>query len=98
VFTSVRDKFGETCFHDCSPNGEIYIANADGTNARRLTEHEASDDSPTWSPDGTQILFVSDRSDPDEYAYELYVMPAEGGTPTRITDSGLDWALDPDWR
>ena len=30
AFVSTQDNFGETCFHDCEPSGEIYVADADG--------------------------------------------------------------------
>jgi TolB protein len=43
-------------------NPEIYIANRDGSNVRRITDNRAIDTSPTWSPSGAQIAFVSDRS------------------------------------
>ena len=34
------------------PRGEIYVADADGTSVRRLTENYAEDMWPSWSPDG----------------------------------------------
>jgi Tol biopolymer transport system component len=51
------------------------------TPATRLTQHDDTedapfDDTPTYSPDGTQLAFV--RSGPDERP-QLYVMPAGGG-------------------
>lgn len=64
AFTSYRDRNGRTCFQECSRNGEISVADADGTDLRRLTTNEADDHSPTWSPDGRRITFVSDRSTP----------------------------------
>jgi hypothetical protein len=30
AFTAFRDGFGRTCFHECSPSGEIYVVGADG--------------------------------------------------------------------
>jgi tricorn protease len=43
-----------------SSNDEIWLANADGTNNRRLTTHNGQDHSPMWSPDGTTMFYVSD--------------------------------------
>jgi TolB protein len=42
-------------------NWEIYLINADGSDARRLTDNGADDGLPTWSPDGRAIAFVSNR-------------------------------------
>ena len=43
-------------------NPEIYVMDADGKNQRRLTNNDFPDTSPSWSPDGRQIIFVSDRN------------------------------------
>lgn len=57
-------------------NSEIYVANADGSNPRRLTNHQANDSSPTWSPDGRAIAFVSNRVSPTQP--KLFVINADG--------------------
>jgi Tol biopolymer transport system component len=38
--------------------GEIWVMDADGANARRLTENNEDDRSPEWSPDGMRIAFT----------------------------------------
>jgi TolB protein len=96
AFVSYRDRLGETCFHDCAPSTEIYVSDAYGGNPRRLTRSEADDTSPTWSPDGKRIAFVSDRSSRNEHENEIYVIDAGGGEPVRITRNSV-WDLDPDW-
>lgn len=68
--------------------------NADGSNQRRLTNHPAVDVFPVWSPDGTEILFQSDRS-----GRCIYVMNADGSnvrrlTPTSYTSSHPSWSRD----
>ncbi|MBL9104208.1 MAG: PD40 domain-containing protein [Myxococcales bacterium] len=54
-----------------------------------LTDGAASDRSPTWSPDGQHIVFVSSRDGGD---LELYRMTRAGAELTRLTDhDGADW-------
>jgi len=43
---------------DRDGNSEIYVMNADGSNAVRLTYNDATDRYPGWSPDGSKIVFT----------------------------------------
>jgi TolB protein len=52
----------------------IYVADADGSRPRQLTEGEHHNWSPRWSPDGTKIVFESTRDDDRQ----IYVMDADG--------------------
>ena len=67
-------------------NAEIYVMNADGTAAERLTFHSASDIDPDISPDGRTIVFTSDR-DGDR---DIYTMPITVGEPTNLTSNEVD--------
>jgi serine/threonine protein kinase len=82
-----------------SPNGQLLAYASDrqgdgnldiwvqqltgGGNPVRLTEHEADDYAPSFSPDGSRIVFSSNRDDSG-----IYVVPALGGSPTRIGRGG----------
>ncbi len=67
--------------------------NADGSEQANLTNNEAIDWSPAWSPDGSKIIFVSDR---DEKNPEIYVMNADGTEQTRLTHNPAEDIL-PAW-
>lgn len=64
-------------------NYEIYSVNSDGTDVKRLTNHDADDQCPTWSPNGGQIAFVSKRSGNSD----VYIMDADGGSLRQLTTS-----------
>ena len=70
---------------DQSGNDDIWVVPAAGGASRNFTDHPGSDTEPVWSPDGNQIAFVSDR---DADRGGIYVMPALGGRPERISPRG----------
>ena len=63
--------------------GELYTVAKDGGIARRLTSGPGYTSFPRFSPDGKQVAFTSEY----DGNREVYVMPAEGGTPKRLTIS-----------
>ncbi len=74
---------------------DIWIADADGSNARRLTAHLATDTTPRFSPDGKWVAFTSNRAGNND----VFVIPAAGGEARQLTyysgdDQVLYWAPD----
>ncbi|OGO16979.1 MAG: hypothetical protein A2Z14_02040 [Chloroflexi bacterium RBG_16_48_8] len=66
-------------------NPEIYVMNSDGSDQRNLSNHPMQDGLEwefSWSPDGSKILFTTDR----DGNLEIYVMDADGGNPTNLTN------------
>ena len=85
---------------DKTPGSQaLYIMNADGSNLQRLsTGGNGTDDNlADFSPDGTKIAFVSDRTDPNISVcrttpiggfacnWQIYVMNADGTNQQRLT-------------
>ncbi len=68
---------------DFDPDMEIYEADPDGANLKRLTSSEGYDAEGVYSNDGKKIVFTSQR-DGD---LEIYVMNADGTEPKRLTHS-----------
>ncbi len=64
--------------------GDIWRVPVGGGDAVPLTTNEALDHSPVWSRDGKRIAFTSLRYGNGD----VFVMPAEGGAPTRLTFHG----------
>ena len=71
---------------------DLYIVDASGGGRRNLTHHRGIDTSPTWSPTGRQIAFISDRAG----APALWVMDADGSNLRRLVTEG-GHCDSPDW-
>jgi dipeptidyl aminopeptidase/acylaminoacyl peptidase len=82
----------------------VYTYDLKSNQLKQLTSGAYDDASPRWSPDGKQILFVSNRSDdPDTNTNtDLFLVPASGGELKKLTtnegpDETPSWSDDGKW-
>lgn len=60
---------------------DLWIADKDGSNPRRLTIDEGIESNPVFSPDGSTIAFSAEY----DGNVDVFVVPASGGVPKRLT-------------
>lgn len=70
---------------------EIYVANADGTDARQVTYLNAASFAPYLFPDKKRILFSSNHGDPKGREFDIWAINVDGTELERVTTSpGFD--------
>ncbi|HEX7103808.1 MAG TPA: S9 family peptidase [Nitrolancea sp.] len=81
---------------DEHPIGAIWLVpfTVNAGDARQFTSGQWLDEAPRWSPDGTQLAFLSDRAERGKKS--LYIMPVSGGEAQRMFDEQGEMA-DPSW-
>ena len=70
---------------DFDPHMDIFEANPDGSGLKRLTDTPGYNAEGSYSPDGKQIVFCSNRSGADNL--ELYIMDADGKNVRKLTNA-----------
>jgi Tol biopolymer transport system component len=75
---------------------DIWVMPAAGGAPTQLTTDRGTDQWPVWSPDGSRIAFVSNRSGGN---YNIWTMSASGGSEVQLTndpaaDAGPAWSPD----
>ncbi len=109
LVTRLTDELGVCIAPEISPDGKLIAfawGNAEGVSQIWVMERNGANPhkihaqgwDPTWSPDGTQILFASDI----EGANQLFVMNADGPGVRHVTDFDAlrgrsDWSPDGAW-
>jgi TolB protein len=73
-------------------NSDVYVAKADGSAPKRVTDARGIDISASWSPDGKRIAFVSERAGTPQ----IYTMAADGSDVRRLTFQG-NYNQEPAW-
>ena len=76
-------------------HSNLWIVNYDGTDQRPLTTGNFNDSSPRWSPDGTQLIYISNR-DGSTQIYRRWMDTGQVAKITNLTQppSGLAWSPD----
>src|SRR5687768_12305739 len=73
---------------------EIYIISVENGSLHNLTHNRTDDEHAVWSPDGSQIAYVSDR----DGSSDIFVMSADGSNQRRLTYHGSNqfpvWSPD----
>jgi dipeptidyl aminopeptidase/acylaminoacyl peptidase len=97
VYERMRYKTDEGYLSD-QRRRHIWIVDASGSEARRLTDGDWDDQHPAWSPDGSEIAFVSNRSADRERntVADIHVASVTGGKVRRVTDEVGQYG-NPSW-
>lgn len=64
---------------------EIYIADADGTNVRQITDNGAANFAPYWHPSGEKLIFSSNYGDPRGREFNLFLINVDGTGLEQVT-------------
>jgi Tol biopolymer transport system component len=67
---------------------EIFVADADGRNAKQLTRFGCASFAPTFTPDNRRILFASNKHNCGGRSFELYLMNLDGTGLEQVTGFG----------
>jgi len=67
---------------------EIVVADADGKNAKTVTDFGCASFAPTFTPDGKKILFSSNKHACDSRKFELYMINLDGSELEQVTNFG----------
>jgi dipeptidyl aminopeptidase/acylaminoacyl peptidase len=92
-YTHIQYKFNDTGWFD-DKRRHLWVVSVPGGDAKQITEgQDWNDTDPQWSPDGTRIAFVSDRTGKaydDGHNTDVWVIPAAGGALTKISDHAFE--------
>jgi dipeptidyl aminopeptidase/acylaminoacyl peptidase len=76
--------------------GEVWVANADGSNGSQLTKNTVAETAAAISPDGSQVLFLSGSNARFDTYYNgrLFVVPAAGGAARVVVGENEPFDVD----
>lgn len=88
-YSHIDYKFNDTGWFD-DKRRHLWVVNVPGGDSRQITDgQDWNDTDPQWSPDGSHIAFVSDRTGKafdDSRNTDVWIIPALGGGLTKISD------------
>ncbi len=67
---------------------ELFVADADGANAKQITNFGCASFAPTFTPGGKKILFSSNKHKCDSRDFELYLINLDGTGLEQVTSFG----------
>ena len=87
---------GDLVALQCYSGGTFHIwtMHSDGSDLKQITSGHGDDREPSISPDGTTVVFSSDRA--FDGSYDIWTVPLQGGEPTQITHAQAD-EYEPTW-
>ena len=72
-------------------NMEVWVANADGSNARQVSAFGQANWAPAYMPDSKRIIFASNHEYKRGFPFNMYTMNEDGTNLTKISrDKGFD--------
>lgn len=72
-------------------NMEVWVANADGSNARQVTSYGQANWAPAYMPDSKRIIFASNHEYKRGFPFNLYTINEDGSNLQKISrDKGFD--------
>lgn len=91
---------GEELVFACE--GDLWIVEASGGEATRITESPSTERNPTWSPDGDRIAYCAGGFQGGQLFEEIHVMDLASGETRQLTELGGEtslpsWSPDGEW-
>jgi Tol biopolymer transport system component len=86
---------GKSVAYVSFPDGILWRANRDGSSPIQLTNNTIYPRLPSWSPDGTQIVFMA--TPPHGGNTRAYLVSSQGGPPRLLLPGEVGPETDPNW-